>query len=50
MIDKIPKENKHTCIACITTDSFMRMKKNNYPEVYLEECKYKMKKTKISKL
>ena len=48
--DKIPKENKYyTCIACITTDSFMRTKKNNYPEVYLEECKYKMKKTKISK-
>ena len=25
----------------------MRMKKMNYPQVYLEECKYKMKKTKI---
>ena len=27
----------------------MRMEKKNYPEVYLEECKYKMKKTKINK-
>ena len=27
----------------------MRMEKKNYPEVYLEECKYKMKKTKITK-
>ena len=27
------------CIACITIDSVMRMKKKNYPEVSLEECK-----------
>ena len=48
--NKIPKENKHyTCIACITIDSVMRMEKKNYPQVYLEECKYRMKKTKISK-
>ena len=45
--DEIPKENTHcTCIACITIDSNMRMEKKNYPQVYLEECKYKMKKTK----
>ena len=48
--DKIPKENAHyTCIACITIDSNMRMEKKNYPQVYLEECKYKMKKTKMTK-
>ena len=48
--DKIPKENMHyTCIACITIDSVMRMEKNNYPQVYLEECKYRMKKTKMTK-
>ena len=48
--NKIPKENKHyTCIACITIDSVMRVEKKNYPQVYLEECKYKMKKRKISK-
>ena len=47
--DKIPKESKHyTCIACITIDAVMRMEKN-YPQVYLEECKYKMKKIKIRK-
>ena len=41
------KENKHyTCIAVITIDSVMRMDKKNYPEVYLEEYKYKMKKVK----
>ena len=44
----MPKENKHyTCIACITIDSVMRMDKKNYPQVYLEECKYKIKKIKI---
>ena len=48
--DKIPKENVHyTCITCITTDSVMRIEKKFYPHVYLEECKYKMKKTKVTK-
>ena len=48
--DKIPKESMHyTCIACITIDSVMRMEKNNYPQLYFEECKYRMKKTKMSK-
>ena len=27
----------------------MRMKKKNYPQVYLEECKYKIKKMKMTK-
>ena len=48
--DEIPNENVHyVCIACITIDSVVRMKKMNYPQVYLEECKYKIKKIKISK-
>ena len=48
--DEIPKEDMHyTCIACITIDSVMRMEKKNYPQVYLEECKYKIKKTKMTK-
>ena len=33
-----------TCIACITIDSVIKMNKKNYPQVYLEECKYKIKK------
>ena len=46
----IPKENKHcSCIACITIDSVMRMDKKNYPQVYLEECKYKIKKIQMSR-
>ena len=49
--DEIPKESLHyTCIACITIDSVMRMEKMNYPQVYLEEYKYKMKETKMTKL
>ena len=43
--DEIPKENMHyTCIACINIDSVMRIERKNYPQVYLEECKYKVKK------
>ena len=45
----VPKEKKHyTCIACITVDSVMRMVKKNYPQSYLEECKYKIKKKQMS--
>ena len=47
--DEIPKENVHyTCIACITINSVMRMKKMNYLQLYLEECKYKIKKIRMS--
>ena len=47
--DEVPKENEHyTCAACITIDSVMRMEKKNYLQVYLEECKYRMKKTKMT--
>ena len=34
----------YTCIACIIVDSAMKMNKKNYRQVYLEECKYKIKK------
>ena len=48
--DETPKGNIHyTCIAHITIDSDMRKEKKNYPQVYLEECKYKMKKIKMTK-
>ena len=33
----------YTCIACITIDSIMRMEKKNYSQIYLQECKYKIK-------
>ena len=46
--DKIPKK---ACIrlACITTESVMIIEKKNYPQFYLGECKYRVKKTKITK-
>ena len=48
--DKIPKESEHyTWIACITIDSVMRMETKNYPQIYLEKCKYRMKKAKMIK-
>ena len=48
--DKIRKESMYyTCIACITNDSVMRMDQKNYPQVYLEECKHRMKRRKMTK-
>ena len=47
---KVPKENMHyTCIVCITIDSIMRMEKKNYPQFYLEECEYRIKKMQMSR-
>ena len=46
----VPKENMHyTCIACITIDSVIKIEKKNYPQVYLEECKYKIRKIQMSR-
>ena len=39
----------YTCFACITIDSFLRIDKKNHPQVYLEECKYRVKKTQMSR-
>ena len=39
----------YTCIACITIDSVMRMDKKNYLQVYLDECKYRVKKVQMSR-
>ena len=46
--DEIPKERvQYTYISCITIDSVLRVNKENYPQVYLEQCKYKMKKREL---
>ena len=48
--DGVPKENMHyACITCIIIDSVMKMDKNNYPQVYLEECKYRVKNIQMSR-
>ena len=46
--DEIPKERNHyVCIAAICIDSVLRVDKKNYSQVYLEQCKYKIKKRKL---
>ena len=48
--NEVPKGNMHyTWIACKTIDSVMRMDKKNYPQVYLEEIKYRVQKIQISR-
>ena len=48
--DEIPKERIHyVCILAICIDSVLRRDKKNYLQVYLEQCKYKIKKERISK-
>ena len=47
--NEVPKENMHyACMTCITIDSVMRMDKKNYLQLYLEECKYRVKKIDMS--
>ena len=47
-VDEIPKERIHyICIAAICIDSVLRVEKKDYPQVYLEQCKYKIKRRKL---
>ena len=39
----------YTCITCITIDSVMKIEKKYYPQAYLEECKFKIKKIQMSR-
>ena len=46
--NEIPKERNHCiCIAAICVDSVLKIDKKNYPQVYLEQCKYKIKKEEL---
>ena len=46
---EIPKENVHYIyITCITIHSVMRMERKNCSQIYSEESKYKIKKTKMT--
>ena len=46
----MPKENMYySCIVFIPIDCVMIFNKKNHPQVYLEECKYRIKKTQIPK-
>ena len=44
----IPTEKNHyICIPAIDIDSLLKINKKAYPQAYLEECKYKLKKRKL---
>ena len=46
--DIVPKEKNHyICIPAIDIDSVLKTDKKAYPQAYLEECKYKLKKKKL---
>ena len=49
--DKIPEERvEYLCIPCISIDSVLKIDKKNYPQVDLEQCKYKVKKREMKNL
>ena len=49
--NKIPeKKVEYTCLACISIDSVLKVDKNWYPQIYLEQCKYQKKKREIKHL
>ena len=44
----VPTEKNHYfCIPAIDIDSVLKIDKKAYPQAYLEECKYKLKKRKL---
>ena len=44
----VPMEKNHyICIPAIDIDSVLKIDKKAYPQAYLEECKYKLKKRKL---
>ena len=48
--DRVPKEKmQYACIACIAINSVTKIYKKDYPQVYLEELKYRAKKIQMSR-
>ena len=41
------EKNHYICIPAIDIDSVLKIDKKAYPQAYLEECKYKLKKKKL---
>ena len=41
------ERNHYVCIPAIDIDSVLKIDKKAYPQAYLEECKYKLKKRKL---
>ena len=42
------EKNHYICIPAIDIDSVLKIDKKAYPHAYLEECKYKLKKRKLT--
>ena len=43
--NKLPIEgSQFVCLSVISTDSIFKTGKNYYPQIFLEECKYVIKK------
>ena len=42
------EKNHYICIPAIDIDSVLKIDKKAYPQAYLEECKYKLKKRKLA--
>ena len=40
------QKNHYICIPAIDIDSVLKIEKRSYPQAYLEQCKYKLKKRK----
>ena len=38
------EKNNYICIPAIDIDSVLKIDKKVYPQAYLEQCKYKLKK------
>ena len=50
-IREVPKENcAYKCLSLIPLDSVIQTNKNNYPQTFLEECKYKLTNKKVKNL
>ena len=41
------EKNHYICIPAIDIDSVLKIDKKAYPQAYLQECKYKLKKRKL---
>ena len=44
----LEENTRYTCISAIDIDSLLKIDKKSFPQAYLEQCKYKLKKRKRS--
>ena len=45
----LEENTRYTCISAIDIDSVLKIDKKAFPQAYLEQCKYKLKKRKCSR-